>query len=170
MGTGLVVCCLTRVLSNSKNASSGPGESGGVAMTFDPGHRLNCRKPQDLRREPSLPLPPSPPLSLSLSLSLFHSSLPLFPFFLYPILAEGHTIMLGPIVIVRSIARVSAIDLVARNRSVSPARSRHKVCRDAELSLSLSLSSVSRFSLSLSFLSLFLSLYLSISISSLRKL
>ncbi|KAL6267130.1 hypothetical protein P5V15_000209, partial [Pogonomyrmex californicus] len=36
IGTGLVVCCLALVLSKSKNASSGPGESGGVAMTFDP--------------------------------------------------------------------------------------------------------------------------------------
>lgn len=30
--TGLVVCCLVRVLSKSNRASSGPGESGGVAI------------------------------------------------------------------------------------------------------------------------------------------
>lgn len=146
MGTGLVVCCLARVLSNSKNASSGPGESGGVAMTFDPGRRLNCRKPQDSERAQ---------LSLSRSFSLsFSLSLPLFPVALLVLFisdAEGHTIALGPIVVVRFIARVFAIDLAARNRSISSAISPRCLSeRDTlllllvffPLSLSLSLSLV----------------------------
>lgn len=32
--TGLVVCCLARALSKSNRASSGPGESGGVAISL----------------------------------------------------------------------------------------------------------------------------------------
>ena len=59
--TGLVVCCLVRALSKSNRASSGPGESGGVAIS--------------LSNQPE-------PFSLSLSFSqLFLSS---FSFFFLP--------------------------------------------------------------------------------------
>lgn len=92
IGTGLVVCCLTLVLSKSKKASSGPGESGGVAMTFDPVAAKLSKACEDARTHPSLFSLSQPSSSSSSSPSSPSPHLLGFPCSFYTRCPRGHTI------------------------------------------------------------------------------